>query len=55
LTWVIDSVVACRPEAKERFARLREAVALIKQLWTEDRLTFEGDYDSFAHPARPAR
>jgi len=32
------------PEFKERFARLRESVRLIRQLWTEDRVTFEGDY-----------
>lgn len=32
------------PDGKERFARLKEAVALIKQLWTEDRVTFEGQY-----------
>lgn len=32
------------PEMKERFARLREAVALIRQLWTEERVTFEGQY-----------
>ncbi|WP_459980768.1 glucose-6-phosphate dehydrogenase (coenzyme-F420) [Nocardioides sp. AN3] len=32
------------PEFKERFARLREAVRLIRQLWTEERVTFEGDY-----------
>ncbi|GCE23847.1 F420-dependent glucose-6-phosphate dehydrogenase [Dictyobacter kobayashii] len=32
------------PEAKERLARLREAVALIKQLWTEDLVNFEGQY-----------
>ncbi|MEJ8472826.1 glucose-6-phosphate dehydrogenase (coenzyme-F420) [Roseibium algae] len=32
------------PERKERFARLREAVRLIKKLWTEERVTFEGDY-----------
>jgi coenzyme F420-dependent glucose-6-phosphate dehydrogenase len=32
------------PEAKERLARLREAVALIKQLWTEDLVTFDGQY-----------
>ena len=29
---------------KERFARLRESVTLIRRLWTEDRLTFEGTY-----------
>jgi coenzyme F420-dependent glucose-6-phosphate dehydrogenase len=32
------------PEFKERFARLREAVQLIRRLWTEERVTFEGQY-----------
>ena len=32
------------PEMKERFARLREALTLIRRLWTEDHLTFEGEY-----------
>lgn len=32
------------PEAKERLARLREAVALIKQLWSQEMVTFEGKY-----------
>lgn len=32
------------PEGKERFARFREAVRIIKRLWSEDRVTFEGDY-----------
>jgi len=32
------------PGFKERFARLREAVALIRQLWSEERVTFEGQY-----------
>jgi coenzyme F420-dependent glucose-6-phosphate dehydrogenase len=32
------------PEFKERFARLREAVRLMRLLWTEERVTFEGDY-----------
>ena len=32
------------PEMKERFARMRESVRLIRQLWTEDRVNFEGDY-----------
>jgi coenzyme F420-dependent glucose-6-phosphate dehydrogenase len=32
------------PEPKERFARLREAVRLIRQLWREERVTFEGEY-----------
>ena len=32
------------PPAKERLARLREAVALIRRLWTEELVTFDGDY-----------
>jgi coenzyme F420-dependent glucose-6-phosphate dehydrogenase len=32
------------PEGKERFARFREAVSLIKRLWTEDRVDFDGQY-----------
>src|SRR5512140_3199252 len=32
------------PAGKERFARLTEAVQLIKQLWTEDRVTFDGRF-----------
>ena len=32
------------PDMKERFARLREAVTLVRRLWTEERLTFEGTY-----------
>jgi len=32
------------PENKERFARLREAVRLIRLLWTEQSVTFDGDY-----------
>ncbi len=32
------------PEFKERFARLREAVTLIRRLWTEERVTFAGQY-----------
>ena len=32
------------PEPKERFARLREAIDLIRRLWTEDRVTHHGDY-----------
>ncbi|MDQ2848363.1 MAG: glucose-6-phosphate dehydrogenase (coenzyme-F420) [Actinomycetota bacterium] len=34
------------PDGKERFARLKEAVGLIKKLWTEDRVTFQGTYYS---------
>src|SRR6266852_2019765 len=32
------------PEPKERTARLREAVALIRQLWSEPRVSFRGQY-----------
>ncbi|WP_455834190.1 glucose-6-phosphate dehydrogenase (coenzyme-F420) [Pseudarthrobacter siccitolerans] len=32
------------PEFKERFARLREAVDLMRALWTGERVDFEGDY-----------
>src|SRR6478736_865371 len=32
------------PEFKERFARLRESIALIRRLWTEERVTFDGEY-----------
>jgi coenzyme F420-dependent glucose-6-phosphate dehydrogenase len=32
------------PEQKERTARFREAIHLIKQLWYEERVSFEGDY-----------
>ncbi|MDT4894293.1 MAG: coenzyme F420-dependent glucose-6-phosphate dehydrogenase [Pseudonocardiales bacterium] len=47
------------PEAKERFARLREAVALIRTLWREDRVSYEGSYyrtenaTIYDRPARP--
>ena len=32
------------PEFKERFARLRESVRLMRALWADERVTFEGDY-----------
>jgi coenzyme F420-dependent glucose-6-phosphate dehydrogenase len=32
------------PEFKERFARLREAVRLIRELWTKDEVNFDGEY-----------
>ena len=32
------------PEQSERFARLKESVALIQQLWQGERHTFEGEY-----------
>ncbi len=32
------------PDGKERFARLKEAITLIRTLWTEERVNFEGTY-----------
>lgn len=32
------------PDFKERFARLRESVRLMRALWTGERVSFEGDY-----------
>jgi len=34
------------PEFKERFARLRESIRLMRELWTDDRVNFEGEYYS---------
>jgi coenzyme F420-dependent glucose-6-phosphate dehydrogenase len=34
------------PEFKERFARLRESVRLMRELWVGDRVSFEGEYYS---------
>ena len=47
------------PDGKERFARLKESVQLIKQLWTEDRVSFRGQFYStevatiYDKPERP--
>lgn len=32
------------PDTKERFARLRESISLIRKLWTEDRVSFQGEF-----------
>ncbi|KAA9163285.1 glucose-6-phosphate dehydrogenase (coenzyme-F420) [Amycolatopsis acidicola] len=32
------------PEFRERFARLREAVSLMRELWAGERVTFDGEY-----------
>ena len=32
------------PEFRERFARLREAVTLMRRLWSEDRVSYSGTY-----------
>jgi coenzyme F420-dependent glucose-6-phosphate dehydrogenase len=34
------------PEFKERYARLREAISLMRALWSEDKVSFEGEYYS---------
>jgi coenzyme F420-dependent glucose-6-phosphate dehydrogenase len=47
------------PEQKERTARFREALRLIKALWSEDRVSFEGEYYKtelatiYDRPAKP--
>ena len=32
------------PEFKERFGRLKEAIEIMRKLWTEERVTFDGEY-----------
>lgn len=32
------------PKFKERFGRLKESIELMERLWSEDRVTFEGEY-----------
>lgn len=32
------------PDGRERFARFREAVRLIRELWSGERISFDGDY-----------
>ena len=32
------------PDFKERFARLRESIDLMRRLWTEERVNFDGEY-----------
>lgn len=47
------------PEFKERFGRLREAVRLIRELWTQDSVDFDGEYyklvnaNIYDRPERP--
>lgn len=47
------------PEFKERFARLREAITLMRALWTEESVDFSGEYYTLAgarvydRPRRP--
>ena len=40
----VPSTGAPWPEFKERFARMREAVTLIRTLWRGERISFEGEY-----------
>jgi coenzyme F420-dependent glucose-6-phosphate dehydrogenase len=40
----VPSTAMVWPEFKERFARMREAVTLIRQLWSEEKVSFEGQY-----------
>ena len=40
----VPSTGAPWPEFKERFARLRESVTLIRTLWREERVSFDGEY-----------
>ncbi len=40
----VPSTGAPWPEFKERFARMREAVTLIRTLWREERVSFAGEY-----------
>ena len=44
LNEVVVGSVEQWPEFKERFARLREAVALMRELWTQERVSFDGEY-----------
>ena len=45
------------PEPKERTARLRESVKLMRKLWSEDRVSFAGEYyrTEQGDDLRPAR
>ena len=40
----VGSVAGEWPEFKERFARLREAVAVMRGLWREERFSYDGEY-----------
>ena len=32
------------PDFRERFARFREAIELIRRLWSEERVSFDGEF-----------
>lgn len=57
----VGSVTGEWPAFKERFARLRESVDLMRRLWSEERVTFEGDYyrttdaTIYDRPAEPVK
>lgn len=44
LNEVVVGSVEQWPEFKERFARLRESVQLMRELWSGERVSFEGEY-----------
>lgn len=44
LNEIATGYVGAWPDFKERFARLRESVRLMRELWGGDRVDFDGDY-----------
>ena len=55
----VPAVAVKWPAFKERQARLREAIVLMRRLWSEERVTFEGEYYKtmkatiYDRPAKP--
>ena len=41
--------------SKERYARSREVIQILKQAWTQDEIDFKGDYYTFKLPATPVK
>ncbi len=41
--------------SKERYARSREVIQILKQAWTQDEIDFKGDYYTFKLPAAPVK
>ena len=44
LNEIATGYIGTWPDFKERFARLRESVRLMRELWRGDRVDFDGDY-----------
>ena len=40
----VPSIGCTWPEFRERFRRLKESIELMRKLWTEERVTYEGEY-----------